>query len=187
MESERPIEKEAIGVVCCITPWNASLQVNLAKIIPALLAGCSVVLKPAPDTPWAATLIGNAAHHTDIPAGIINIVPSIPQKQLGQLLMTVCGDFLHRFNEHRTGNHVDAATVKKVFLELGGKSANIILDDGFQPVISSCRLFPWDGMCNSDTASRSGNRQNEVEEILMNYFKMIDYGGDTQTPTLWAL
>ena len=57
-KSRRLVEKEAIGVVACITPWNVPLQINLAKCIPALAAGCTVVLKAAPDTPWSSTMLG---------------------------------------------------------------------------------------------------------------------------------
>ncbi|HNI37993.1 MAG TPA: aldehyde dehydrogenase family protein, partial [Pseudomonadales bacterium] len=56
--SKRLVWKEAAGVVAAITPWNFPLQINLAKVIPALAAGCTVILKPAPDTPWTATFIG---------------------------------------------------------------------------------------------------------------------------------
>ena len=55
VRSRRIVRKEAIGVVAAITPWNVPLQINLAKCLPALAAGCTVVLKPAPDTPWSAT------------------------------------------------------------------------------------------------------------------------------------
>ena len=71
-KSRRLVEKEAIGVVACVTPWNVPLQINLAKCVPALAAGCSVVLKAAPDTPWSATMLGRViSQHTDIPAGCI--------------------------------------------------------------------------------------------------------------------
>ena len=186
LESERLIEKEAIGVVGCITPWNVPLQINLAKIIPALSAGCSVVLKPAPDTPWAATLIGNAAHHTDIPAGIINIVPSSDPQKIGvQLVNDPRVDMISFTGSTSTGRAImsdAAATVKKVFLELGGKSANIILDDAdfSQALLSALAVCFHAGQgCAIQTRLLiPRNRQNEVEEILMNYFKMIDYGGD---------
>ena len=65
------------GVVAAITPWNVPHQINLAKIGPALAAGNTVVLEPAPDTPWCATVVGRlVAEETDIPAGVLNIVTS---------------------------------------------------------------------------------------------------------------
>ena len=75
--SHRWIRREATGVVGAITPWNVPHQINLAKLGPALAAGNTVVLKPAPDTPWCATMLGRLiAEETDIPAGVVNIVPS---------------------------------------------------------------------------------------------------------------
>ena len=73
----RIMRREAVGVVGAITPWNFPLYLNLAKIGPALAAGNTVVLKPAPDTPWSATHLGQlVAEKTAIPAGVLNIVAS---------------------------------------------------------------------------------------------------------------
>jgi aldehyde dehydrogenase (NAD+) len=75
--SNRSARREAIGVVGAITPWNFPNQINLAKIGPALAAGCTVVLKPAPDTPLIAAAVARiAAEETDIPAGVLNVVSS---------------------------------------------------------------------------------------------------------------
>ena len=74
ISTRRTIVREAAGVVGAITPWNFPHQINLAKIGPALAAGNTVVLKPAPDTPWCAAVLGELiAEHTDIPAGVLNI------------------------------------------------------------------------------------------------------------------
>ena len=73
----RLLRREAAGVVGAITPWNVPLYLNIAKIGPALAAGCTVVLKPAPDTPWSATHLAKlAAERTEIPPGVLNIVAS---------------------------------------------------------------------------------------------------------------
>src|SRR6476661_8705978 len=73
--TRRTIRREATGVVAAITPWNFPNQINLAKVGPALAAGCTVVLKPAPDTPWVACELGRlVAEHTDIPPGVFNVV-----------------------------------------------------------------------------------------------------------------
>ncbi|MGZ4561340.1 MAG: aldehyde dehydrogenase family protein, partial [Mycobacteriaceae bacterium] len=77
MKTQRYVLKEAVGVVGAITPWNFPHQINFAKMAPALAAGNTLVLKPAPDTPWCAALVGKIiAEETDIPAGVINIVTS---------------------------------------------------------------------------------------------------------------
>ena len=73
----RWIEREAAGVVGAITPYNFPTQINLAKLAPALAAGCTVVLKGAPDTPWSALALGRLiAERTDIPAGVVNVLSS---------------------------------------------------------------------------------------------------------------
>ena len=75
--TRRTIAREAVGVVGAITPWNFPHQINLAKLGPALAAGNTVVLKPAPDTPWCAAAVGQIiAEHTDFPPGVVNIVTS---------------------------------------------------------------------------------------------------------------
>ena len=77
MPAQRWIRREAAGVVAAITPWNVPHQINLAKLGPALAAGNTVMLKPAPDTPWCATVLGRLiAEETDVPAGVVNIVSS---------------------------------------------------------------------------------------------------------------
>ena len=73
--SRRTVYREPVGVVAAITPWNVPTQINLAKVGPALAAGCTVVLKPAPDTPWLACELGRlVAEETDIPPGVFNVV-----------------------------------------------------------------------------------------------------------------
>jgi aldehyde dehydrogenase (NAD+) len=133
MASRRLLRREAAGVVGAITPWNFPLYLNLCKLAPALAAGCTVVLKPAPDTPWCATTLGRLiAEHTDIPPGVVNVVAS-SDHLLGEMLATDPRVDLVTFTgSTATGRRVmanAAATVKKVFLELGGKSATIMLDD----------------------------------------------------------
>ncbi|HEY4928030.1 MAG TPA: aldehyde dehydrogenase [Acidimicrobiales bacterium] len=131
--SHRWVRREATGVVGAITPWNVPHQINLAKLGPALAAGNTVVLKPAPDTPWCATVLGRlVAEETDIPAGVVNIVPS-SDHAIGAMLSTDPRvDQVSFTGSTATGRKVMASaadTVKKVFLELGGKSAFVILDD----------------------------------------------------------
>ena len=131
--SHRWVRREATGVVGAITPWNVPHQINLAKLGPALAAGNTVVLKPAPDTPWCATVLGRLiAEETDLPPGVVNIVPS-SDHSIGAVLSTDPRvDQVSFTGSTATGRRVmasAAATVKKVFLELGGKSAFVILDD----------------------------------------------------------
>ncbi|MET9489613.1 aldehyde dehydrogenase [Nocardia sp. NPDC006630] len=131
--SRRRIRREAVGVVGAITPWNFPHQINLAKLGPALAAGNTVVLKPAPDTPWCAAVLGQLiTEHTDIPAGVVNIVTSDDHELGAQLVADPRVDMITFTGSTRTGRAVmagAAATLKRTFLELGGKSAAIVLDD----------------------------------------------------------
>ncbi len=133
-QSHRGIERrEPAGVVTAITPFNYPIFVNIAKVGPALAAGDTVVLKPSPDTPWSATLMGRiATERTDIPAGVFNVVTSSSAEVSESLVTDPRVDMITFTGSTVTGRrimHGCADTVKKCFLELGGKSANIVLDD----------------------------------------------------------
>jgi aldehyde dehydrogenase (NAD+) len=133
MAARRWVRREPTGVVAAITPWNVPHQINLAKIGPALAAGNTVVLKPAPDTPWCATAVGRLiAEETDIPAGVVNIVTSSVADFGAPLATDVRVDQVSFTGSTDTGRKVMAAaagTLKRIFLELGGKSAFVVLDD----------------------------------------------------------
>ena len=133
IKTHRTIAREAVGVVGAITPWNFPHQINLAKIGPALAAGNTLVLKPAPDTPWAAAVLGELiTEHTDFPAGVINIVTSSDHGVGALLSRDPRVDMVSFTGSTNTGRAVMAdgsVTLKKVFLELGGKSAFLVLDD----------------------------------------------------------
>lgn len=131
--TKRSVVREAVGVVGAITPWNFPHQINLAKLGPALAAGNTVVLKPAPDTPWVAAVLGELiAEKTDIPAGVVNIVTSTDHSLGAMLSKDPRVDMVSFTGSTATGRSVmadAAATIKRVFLELGGKSAFLVLDD----------------------------------------------------------
>jgi aldehyde dehydrogenase (NAD+) len=131
--TRRTVAREAVGVVGAVTPWNFPHQINLAKLGPALAAGNTIVLKPAPDTPWCAAVLGEIiAEHTDFPPGVINIVTSSDHSVGALLSKDPRVDMVSFTGSTATGRAVmgdAAATLKKVFLELGGKSAFVVLDD----------------------------------------------------------
>jgi aldehyde dehydrogenase (NAD+) len=183
--SRRLVEKEAIGVVACITPWNVPLQINLAKCIPALAAGCTVVLKAAPDTPWSATMLGRiVTEHTDIPPGVFNVITSSDPVTVGeQLVGDPRVDMVSFTGSTAVGRHIMARageTVKKVFLELGGKSANIILDDAdlnasLLSALAVC-FHAGQGCALHTRLLIPRSKQPEVEQLLETYFGFIAYG-----------
>ena len=133
VRTRRRVEREAFGVVAAITPWNFPHQLNLAKLGPALAAGNTVVLKPAPETPWCAAEVGRILlERTDFPPGVVNVVTTSDHGLGAMLVADPRVDLVSFTGSTETGRAVMAGasdTIKKVFLELGGKSAFIVLDD----------------------------------------------------------
>ncbi|MFI6373234.1 aldehyde dehydrogenase family protein [Streptomyces sp. NPDC050546] len=124
------VHHEPVGVVAAITPWNYPLHQIVAKVAPALAAGCTVVVKPAEDTPLVARLFADAVHEAGIPAGVFNLVTGLGPVA-GQALAEHPGvDLVSFTGSTAVGRQIAAIAagqVKKVALELGGKSANVIL------------------------------------------------------------
>lgn len=121
---------EPVGVVGAITPWNYPLHQIVAKVAPALAAGCAVVLKPAEDTPLVAQLFAEILDEAGLPAGVFNLVTGLGPVA-GQALAEHPGvDLVSFTGSTAVGRQIGAAAgsaVKRVALELGGKSANVIL------------------------------------------------------------
>ncbi|WP_411132860.1 aldehyde dehydrogenase family protein [Streptomyces sp. C10] len=121
---------EPVGVVGAITPWNYPLHQIVAKVAPALAAGCTVVLKPAEDTPLVAQLFAECVDAAGIPAGVFNLVTGLGPVA-GRALAEHDGvDLVSFTGSTAVGKRIGAlagAAVKRVALELGGKSANVIL------------------------------------------------------------
>jgi aldehyde dehydrogenase (NAD+) len=126
------VMREPVGVVAAITPWNYPLHQSIAKIAPALIAGCTVVHKPSEVAPLTGYAIAEAAHAIGLPAGVYNLVPGRGEVA-GEALAAHPGvDMVSFTGSTRAGRRVSvlaSETVKRVALELGGKSANLILDD----------------------------------------------------------
>ncbi|MDQ0786114.1 aldehyde dehydrogenase family protein [Streptomyces sp. B3I8] len=121
---------EPVGVVGAITPWNYPLHQIVAKVAPALAAGCTVVLKPAEDTPLTAQRFAEAVDEAGVPAGVFNLVTGLGPVA-GQALAEHPGvDMVSFTGSTAVGRRIGAtagAAVKRVALELGGKSANVVL------------------------------------------------------------
>lgn len=125
------VRREPIGVAALISPYNFPLYLNVLKVAPALAAGCTVVLKPAPTTPMEALLLGELAEEAGLPPGVLNIVTG--DIEAGEALTTHPAVDMVSFTGSDTVGRLiyaqAAPTLKKVVLELGGKSANVICED----------------------------------------------------------
>ena len=183
--SHRWTEREAIGVVGAITPWNQPTMVNVAKIAPALAAGNAVVLKGAPDTPWCASALAKViAEDTEIPPGIVNVITSGANDRGQELVTDPRVDMITFTGSTATGRRImelGAATVKKCFLELGGKSANIVLDDAdlTQGVAASAGMVLVHGGQGCSTLTRllvPRDRLDDAVEIAAQIMSSAPYG-----------
>ena len=130
---ESVVLREPVGVVGCITPWNLPLILIAQKLAPALVAGCTVVLKPSELTPFNALWLARSAHVAGYPPGVFNVVTGDGPTTGEALVQHPDISKISFTGSTRAGRRIAAlaaATVKRVGLELGGKSANVILDDG---------------------------------------------------------
>ena len=125
------LRRAPVGVVGAIVPWNVPQFLIMPKMIPALIAGCTVVVKPAPETPLDAMWLAEMLEEIDLPEGVVSIVPG--GRETGEALVRHPGiDKISFTGSSATGRHIAALCgeqLKRVSLELGGKSAAIILDD----------------------------------------------------------
>lgn len=126
------IIKEPIGVVGCVTPWNYPLHQVVCKVAPALAAGCTVVVKPAEMAPLSAFMLAEAAHEIGLPKGVLNIV-SGQGRVVGEAIVSHPDvDMMSFTGSLAAGRRIASVAgegVKKVCLELGGKSAFVVLED----------------------------------------------------------
>jgi aldehyde dehydrogenase (NAD+) len=125
------VRSEPIGVVAAVVPWNFPQTLTFFKLAPLLAAGCTVVIKPSPETVLDAYLLADAIEESDIPAGVINIVPG--GREVGAYLVSHPGvDKVAFTGSTAAGRAIGEACgrlIRPVTLELGGKSAAIVLDD----------------------------------------------------------
>lgn len=126
------VVRESVGVVAAITPWNYPLNQITLKVAPALAAGCTVVLKPSEVAPLNAFILAEAIHEAGLPAGVFNLVSGYGPV-VGEIIAShPFVDMVSFTGSTRAGKRVAelaSASVKRVALELGGKSASIVLDD----------------------------------------------------------
>jgi len=187
MKARRWVVKEPAGVVGAIIPWNFPFEVTLQKVGQALATGNTMIVKPAPDTPWNATRLGRLiAEKTDIPAGVINVVASSDHLVGEELVIDPRVDLISFTGSTGVGRRImekGAATMKRLFLELGGKSADIILDDTDLatrlPAGAMVCMHGGQGCAMPTRMLLPRSRYDEGIEILAEAFRNVPYGDPT--------
>ncbi len=188
----RWVEKEAAGVVSAIAAYNYPHQLALAKLSPALAAGCTVVLKGGPDTPLATLALGEIiAQHTDIPAGVVNVLAS-SDVSVGERMTTHPDvDVVTFTGSTPVGRKIMAAaagSLKRVFLELGGKSAMVLLDDADYNTSAMFAAFSIVSHAGQGCALTSRllvprKDHDAVVEQVANFLGMVKYGDPSDPQT----
>lgn len=189
VNTTRKVWHEPVGVVGAITPWNFPFEVVLNKLGQALATGNTVVLKPAPDTPFNATRLGRLiAEQTDIPAGVVNVVTASDHFVGEELTLSPKVDMISFTGSTAVGKRImekGAATMKRLFLELGGKSATIVLEDAdfeFACMLGIGPLMHAGQGCAAPTRMLlPRSRYDEGVAILKNLYENIA-AGDPQDP-----
>jgi acyl-CoA reductase-like NAD-dependent aldehyde dehydrogenase len=192
MRHRRWVEKEGAGVVGAIIAYNYPNQLALAKLPPALAAGCTVILKGAPDTPLVTLALGELiANHTDIPPGVVNVLSS-SNAAVGEALTTSPDvDVITFTGSTPVGRRIMAAaseTVKRVFLELGGKSAAILLDDADFVNASMFAAFSMVTHAGQGCALTSRllvpkKHHDEIVELIAQNFAKVRHGDPADPKT----
>jgi len=155
------IRREPVGVVAAVVPWNMPQFLIVTKLIPALLAGCTVVVKPAPESPLDALLLAELLAEAGLPDGVVSVLPG--DGTVGEYLVRHPGvDKVSFTGSTAAGRAVAAACaadLKRVSLELGGKSAAIVLGDADPQAVAAA--------VRSASLSNSGQICNALTRILV--------------------
>ncbi|OBB95002.1 aldehyde dehydrogenase [Mycobacterium sp. 852002-40037_SCH5390672] len=163
------VRKEPVGVVAAIVPWNMPQFLIVTKLVPALLAGCTVVLKPAPESPLDALLLGEMIAEAGLPPGVVSVLPG--DATLGAYLVAHRGVDKVSFTGSTTAGRAVAAAcaanLTKVSLELGGKSAALVLDDAAPDKVAA-------GV-RSASLSNSGQICNALTRVLVPQARHDEY------------
>jgi len=184
------VRRAPVGVVGAIVPWNVPQFLIMPKLIPALIAGCPVIIKPAPETPLDAMWLAEMLDEIDLPEGVVSIIPGGPET--GESLVTHPGvDKISFTGSSATGRRIAALCgeqLKRVSLELGGKSAAIILDDA--DIRHTVKNLKTAGLMNNGQACvaqtrilASERRHNEVVDALADMMSRLKVGDPTDEET----
>jgi aldehyde dehydrogenase (NAD+) len=178
---------EPIGVCALITPWNWPINQVAAKVVPALAAGCTMVLKPSEFSPFSAMVWAEVLHEAGVPKGVFNLINGTGIEVGAALASHPEVDMVSFTGSTRAGTEVAklaAATVKRVHQELGGKSPNILLDDAdFERAVKAGVLHVFENSgqsCNAPTRMLvPANRLAEVEAIAKKTAETVTVGDPT--------
>ena len=192
MMTSRKVWREPVGVVGAIVPWNYPFEVSIHKLGQALSTGNTVVLKAAPDTPFNATRIGRlVAEHTDIPAGVLNVVTSSDHLVGEELTLSDKVDLISFTGSTAVGKRImekGAATMKRLFLELGGKSAAVILDDADLAMATMIAfgvcMHAGQGCATPTRMLLPRSRYDEAVEMLKGIYESVVPGDPQRDDTL---
>lgn len=178
---------EPIGVCALITPWNWPINQVAAKVVPALAAGCTMVLKPSEFSPFSAIIWAEVMHEAGVPKGVFNLVNGTGIEVGAALASHPEVDMVSFTGSTRAGTEVAklaANTVKRVHQELGGKSPNILLDDAdFERAVKAGVLHVFENSgqsCNAPTRMLvPAGRLAEVEAIAKKTAQAVTVGDPT--------
>jgi len=191
MQGTTRLVLEPVGVCALITPWNWPMNQVAAKVVPALAAGCTMVLKPSEYSPFSAIIWAKVMHEAGVPAGVFNLINGDGPSVGAPLASHRDIDMVSFTGSTRAGTEVAknaAATVKRVHQELGGKSPNILLDDAdFERAVkqSVLHVFQNSGQsCNAPTRMLvPAARLAEVEAIAKRISASVVVGDPTSEGT----
>jgi aldehyde dehydrogenase (NAD+) len=183
--------QEPVGVCALITPWNWPMNQVAAKVVPALAAGCTMVLKPSEYSPFSAVLWTKVMHEAGVPAGVFNLINGDGPSVGAPLSSHREVDMVSFTGSTRAGTEVArnaAASVKRVHQELGGKSPNILLDDAdFERAVkqSVLHVFQNSGQsCNAPTRMLvPADKMAEVEAIAKRTAQTVVVGDPASDKT----
>jgi len=183
--------QEPVGVCALITPWNWPMNQVAAKVIPALAAGCTMVLKPSEFSPFSAILWAKCMHEAGVPAGVFNLLNGDGLKVGAPLSSHREIDMVSFTGSTRAGTEVArnaAASVKRVHQELGGKSPNVLLDDAdFERAVKQSiqHVFQNSGQsCNAPTRMLvPAARLAEVEALAKRFAEAVVVGDPNSEKT----
>ncbi len=178
---------EPIGVCALITPWNWPINQVAAKVVPALAAGCTMVLKPSEFSPFSAMVWAEVLHEAGVPKGVFNLINGTGVEVGAALASHPEVDMVSFTGSTRAGTEVAklaATTVKRVHQELGGKSPNILLDDAdFERAVKAGVLHVFENSgqsCNAPTRMLvPASRLAEVEAIAKKTAETVTVGDPT--------